>query len=66
MDQKYRLSYRSYYIQTIKAEKDMEVNGQDENGHEVVELCRKMTPDIILMDISMPGLNGIVAKMQIL
>jgi DNA-binding NarL/FixJ family response regulator len=52
--------------QAIEAEDGMEVIGQAENGHEVVELCRKTTPDIIVMDISMPSLNGIDATRQIL
>lgn len=52
--------------QAIEAEEGMEVVGQAENGHEVVELCRKITPDIIIMDISMPSLNGIDATRQIL
>ena len=47
-------------------EKDIEVVGEAENGYEIIELVRKTTPDIIIMDISMPGMNGIQATQQII
>ena len=37
-----------------------------ENGTEAVQLCRKKRPDIILMDIGLPGLNGIETTSEIL
>ena len=49
----------------IDREKDMEVVGQAENGRRAVELAREVTPDVIVMDISMPDLNGIEATRQI-
>jgi len=36
----------------------VEVVGQAGNGHEAVQLIRKHRPDIVLLDIAMPGLNG--------
>jgi len=45
---------------------DMEIVGQGCDGHEGIELARKLKPDIVLMDISMPGLNGIDASKEIL
>ncbi|MCX5682782.1 MAG: response regulator, partial [Planctomycetota bacterium] len=40
---------------------DIEVVGEAGNGREAVELAGQLRPDVILMDISMPGLNGIEA-----
>jgi PAS domain S-box-containing protein len=42
-------------------ESDIEVVGQAADGQEAVELASKMLPDVILMDMSMPKLNGVEA-----
>jgi DNA-binding NarL/FixJ family response regulator len=42
-------------------EKDMEVVGEASNGREVVELCRRLKPDLVLMDVRMPEMNGLEA-----
>ena len=47
-----------------KAE-DINVVGEADNGLEAVELAESLTPDIVVMDISMPRLNGIQATEQI-
>ncbi len=44
---------------------DIEIVGEAENGHEAVQLVEKLTPDVLVMDISMPRLNGIQAAEQI-
>jgi RNA polymerase sigma factor (sigma-70 family) len=49
----------------IEREPDMEVIGDAESGRDAVSLARKLRPDVIVMDISMPGLNGIDATRQI-
>lgn len=46
-------------------EEDIEVVAQAADGHSTVELARKMVPDVVIMDIGMPGLNGIEATRQI-
>ena len=49
----------------IQQENDMEVVGQAEDGHATVDLARELAPDVIVMDISMPDLNGIEATREI-
>jgi DNA-binding NarL/FixJ family response regulator len=43
----------------LDAEPDIEVVGVASDGHAAVELVRSQRPDVTLLDISMPGLNGI-------
>lgn len=43
----------------------IEVVGEAENGRSAVELARQLAPDVVVMDISMPDLNGIEATRQI-
>jgi DNA-binding NarL/FixJ family response regulator len=45
---------------------DIEVVGEAENGRATVLLARQLEPDIIIMDVAMPDLNGIEATRQIL
>lgn len=48
-------------ISSLLAVRDYEVVGQAGNGAEAVKLADKLRPDLILMDIRMPGLNGLAA-----
>ncbi len=50
----------------LKAEEDIEVIGEAENGRQAVGLARKMPPDVVVMDVAMPLLNGLEATRQIL
>lgn len=50
----------------IESEPDMEVLGEASDGREVVEMANKLSPDIILMDVAMPHLNGVEACRAIL
>jgi DNA-binding NarL/FixJ family response regulator len=38
---------------------DMEVVGEAENGQEAIKLTEKLSPDVVLVDINLPGLNGL-------
>jgi DNA-binding NarL/FixJ family response regulator len=49
----------------IRHEPDMEVVGEAGNGEEAVALATKLRPDVVIMDIAMPKLNGIEATKQI-
>ena len=49
----------------LEKQPDMEVAGEAENGREAERLTRELTPDVVVMDISMPDLNGIDAARQI-
>ena len=50
----------------LAVEPDMKIVAEAENGREVLKLVRDQQPDVIIMDISMPDLNGIDATRQIL
>lgn len=49
----------------IEKEADMEVVGEAKDGREAVELVRRLLPDIVVTDITMPNLNGVDATQQI-
>jgi len=49
----------------VNAEPDMEVIGEAADGHEVLERAKVLKPDVIIMDISMPGLNGLNATRKL-
>src|SRR2546428_10836426 len=40
---------------------DMEVAGEAADGRRVIEQAKALKPDVVVMDISMPGMNGLVA-----
>ncbi|MDC4227429.1 MAG: response regulator transcription factor [Candidatus Manganitrophus sp.] len=45
----------------LKSRSDMDVVGEAINGFEVIEKTKALKPDVILMDISMPQMNGVEA-----
>jgi len=57
---------RSSLARLLENEIDFHVVGETDNGRETVKLAKELSPDIIIMDIGMPELNGIEATKQIL
>src|SRR3954471_7165929 len=49
----------------IERTNGFEVAGEAESGEAAVELARQLTPDLVLLDINLPGINGIEAARQI-
>lgn len=50
----------------LEREPDMEVIGEVDNGRDALEMATRLSPDIVILDISMPGLNGIEAARKII
>jgi two-component system, NarL family, response regulator NreC len=50
----------------LSSQPDLEVVGEASNGREVVELAQKLKPDIVLLDVAMPELNGIDATRRMM
>ncbi|NQT64435.1 MAG: response regulator transcription factor [Candidatus Marinimicrobia bacterium] len=58
--------FREGLLSILNDELGFIVVAQAENGREVVKLARKLSADVIVMDIAMPELNGIEATRQVL
>jgi len=57
---------RAGFSALLDGQPDLEVAGQAANGAEAVELAGQLVPDVILMDVRMPVLDGLAATRQIL
>jgi DNA-binding NarL/FixJ family response regulator len=57
---------REGFRKLLEAENDFQVVGEADNGRAAVEMTRKLRPDVVVMDIAMPRLNGLEATRQIL
>ncbi|MDX2434457.1 MAG: response regulator transcription factor, partial [Desulfobacterales bacterium] len=50
----------------LEKQTDFEVVGEADNGRKAVQMAQEKTPDVVVMDVSMPDLNGIEATKQII
>lgn len=58
--------FRTGLARIVREENGMDVVGEVGDGHLAVEAARRLRPDVILMDISMPGLSGIDSTVEII
>ncbi len=56
---------RKGFQMILAAESDMEVVGEAANGRDAVELALKVRPEVVVMDVAMPELNGIEATRRL-
>ena len=56
---------RQGFRMILGSQPDMEIVGEAGNGREAVELAVSLTPDVAVMDVAMPELNGIEATRRI-
>jgi len=57
---------RQGFRRILEDEPDMEVVGEAGGGAEVIELDRQLDPDVVVMDLAMPEINGLHAAIEIL
>ncbi len=57
--------YRFALREILKLLSDLEMVGEAADGHEAIELCRRLQPDLVMMDLKMPGMSGIEATRKL-
>lgn len=53
--------FREGIVNLLSASPEIEIVAQAENGLEAIEKAKKLKPDIVIMDLGMPGMNGVEA-----
>src|ERR1700690_862125 len=57
---------REGFRKMLELEDDFEIVGEAQEGRQAVALAKKLCPEVVLMDIAMPKLNGLEATRQVL
>jgi DNA-binding NarL/FixJ family response regulator len=57
--------FRSAIRQTLERQTNLEVVGEAADGRQAIELCRRLRPELVLMDLRMPEMDGIAATQAI-
>ena len=57
---------RAGLAELLTADPDIEIVGQAATGREAVERARRLAPDVVLMDVRMPDLDGIAATDELI
>jgi DNA-binding NarL/FixJ family response regulator len=56
---------RAGFRMIVESQPDMQVAGEAQDGHDAIDLVKRERPDVVLMDIRMPRMNGIEATRQV-
>ncbi len=57
--------FREGLVNLLSGSNDVEIVGQAQDGNEAIQKAKELKPDVILMDIGMPGVNGIDATKEL-
>jgi two-component system chemotaxis response regulator CheB len=57
---------RGHLVHAMAADPDLDVVGEARDGESAVDLCQRMRPDVVTMDIVLPGMSGLAATEQIM
>lgn len=60
------LTIRKYLVEVLDSDPDIEVVGEAEDGKQAIELCTRLRPDVVTMDMMMPVMTGLAATEYIM